>query len=159
MKVLADDHPHRWATTVTGVSSARRINAWWSLSWVRHRGKARVPLPKERSRRDQTYRRIGDDGMHLLQMIWAQDAPPALRGLPEAEVLRKVWVQYFHLVEVEGEVARRGPKDRPPGLIRLVPLYDLEARTGGKRDISWTATRFTSPRRVRTTPRIWSRVW
>ncbi|MFR9792267.1 transposase [Streptomyces sp. MB22_4] len=90
---------------------------------------------KERSRRDQTYRRVGDDGMHLLRNIWAQDAPPGLRALPEVEVLRRVWVQYFHLVE--GEVARRNPKDRPPGLMRLVTPYDLEVRTGGKRDINW----------------------
>ncbi|MCX4592965.1 IS1182 family transposase [Streptomyces sp. NBC_01549] len=92
-------------------------------------------FPKERSRRDQTYRRVGDDGMYLLRNIWAQDAPPGLRGLSEVEVLRRVWVQYFHLVE--GEVARRDPKDRPPGLMRLVTPYDLEVRTGGKRDINW----------------------
>ncbi|MEU2134175.1 transposase [Streptomyces sp. NPDC018352] len=90
---------------------------------------------KERSRRDQTYQRIGDDGMHLLRMIWAQDAPPNLPRLPETEVLRQVWVQYFHLVD--GEVARRGPKDRLPGAMRLVTPYDLDARTGGKRDINW----------------------
>ncbi|MGQ4334928.1 IS1182 family transposase [Streptomyces hayashii] len=92
-------------------------------------------FPRERSRRDQTYRRVGDDGMHLLRNIWAKDAPPGLRALSEVEVLRRVWVQYFHLVE--GEVARRSPKDRPPGLMRLVTPYDLEVRTGGKRDINW----------------------
>ncbi|WP_344014164.1 IS1182 family transposase [Streptomyces thermospinosisporus] len=92
-------------------------------------------FPKDRSRRDQTYRRIGDDGMHLLKMIWAVDAPPSLRRLPQAEVLRQVWVQHFHMVD--GEVARRGPKDRPPGVMRLVTCYDLEARTGGKGDINW----------------------
>ncbi|MFF3847357.1 transposase, partial [Streptomyces sp. NPDC002328] len=36
-------------------------------------------FPKDQSRRDQTYRRVGDDGMHLLRNIWAQDAPPGLR--------------------------------------------------------------------------------
>jgi len=92
-------------------------------------------FPKERSRRDQAYRRIGDDGMHLMRMIWAKDMPPGLRELPEVEVLRQVWVQYFHLVD--GEVVRRGPKDRPPGAMRLVSPYDLQARSGGKRDINW----------------------
>ncbi|MEV6963461.1 IS1182 family transposase, partial [Streptomyces sp. NPDC051207] len=92
-------------------------------------------FPKERTRRDQAYRRVGSDGMHLLQMIWAKDAPPGLRQLPQAEVLRQVWVQYFHLIE--GEVARRGPKDRPRGLKRVVTPYDLDARTGGKLDINW----------------------
>ncbi|GAB1333298.1 hypothetical protein ACE1SV_76370 [Streptomyces sennicomposti] len=90
---------------------------------------------KERSRRDQACRRIGDDGMHLMRMIWAKDMPPGLRELPEVEVLRQVRVQYFHLVD--GEVVRRGPKDRPPGVMRLVSPYDLQARSGGKRDINW----------------------
>ncbi|MFD0508715.1 hypothetical protein [Streptomyces chiangmaiensis] len=92
-------------------------------------------FPKERSRRDQTYRRIGGDAMHLFRMIWAKDSPPGLRRLPEVEVLRRVWVQCFHLVD--REVACRGPKDRLPGLMRLVTPYDLDARTGGKRDIDW----------------------
>ncbi|MEV7025604.1 transposase, partial [Kitasatospora sp. NPDC093558] len=56
-------------------------------------------------------------------------------ALPEVEALRRVWVQHFHLVE--GEVARRGPKDRPPGAMRLVTPYDIEARGGVKRDTLW----------------------
>ncbi|MFF1361030.1 IS1182 family transposase [Streptomyces sp. NPDC058297] len=92
-------------------------------------------FPRERSRRDQVYRRIGGDGMHLLRMIWAQEAPSLLRTLPETEVLRQVWVQHFHMVD--GEVARRGPKDRPPGATRLVSPYELEARNSVKGDIRW----------------------
>jgi transposase len=92
-------------------------------------------FPKARSERERTYQRVGDDGMRLLRRVWADDAPPGLRMLPEAEVLRQVWVQHFHLVD--GEVARRGPKDRPPGATRLVTPYDIEARGGGKRDVFW----------------------
>lgn len=90
---------------------------------------------------------LGSDrrGRHaLLRMIWADDAPPALRELPEAGTLRQVWVQPFHLVE--GEVQRRDPKDRPPGAMRLVTLHDAEARSGGKRDIYWDGS---APRRRR----------
>ncbi|MER6500932.1 hypothetical protein ABT218_16435 [Streptomyces sp. NPDC001455] len=43
---------------------------------------------------------------------WADDAPAALRALPQVEILRQVWVQHFHMVE--GEVERRDPKDRRP---------------------------------------------
>jgi hypothetical protein len=73
--------------------------------------------------------------MGLLRMVWADDAPAALRLLPQVEVLRQVWVQHFHLVE--GEVARRDPKDRPPGAKRLVTPYDIEARGSVKRDTMW----------------------
>lgn len=114
-------------------------------------------FPRARARRVEVGRRIGADGMHLLRMIWADDAPPALRELPEAGTLRQVWVQHFHMVE--GEVVRRDPKDRPPGAKRLVTPYDTEARSGGKRDIFWDGYKvhLTSPRRASQTPCIWSR--
>lgn len=92
-------------------------------------------FPKAHAKRVEVGRRIGADGMSLLCMIWADDAPPAIRELPEAGILRQVWVQHFHLVE--GEVARRDPKDRPPGAKRLVTPYDIEARGSVKRDTMW----------------------
>jgi len=92
-------------------------------------------FPKAHSKRMEVGRRIGADGMRLLRMVWADDAPPALRELPEIGVLRQVWVQHFHLVE--GEVERRDPKDRPPGAKRLVTPYDIEARGSVKRDTMW----------------------
>ncbi|MET8248420.1 IS1182 family transposase [Streptomyces sp. NPDC005202] len=91
-------------------------------------------FPKARAQREQTYLRIGGD-VYLLRQVWAQDAPTGLRELPEVEALQQVWVQHFHLVD--GEVARRGPKDRPPGARRLVTPYDLDARTGAKRELNW----------------------
>lgn len=120
---------------------ARAEPAWLSAhavpDWFKHYA-SRIEdsrFPKAQAKRVEVGRRIGADGMHLLRMIWADDAPPALRELPEADTLRQVWVQHFHLVE--GEVQRRDPKDRPPGAMRLVTPYDTEARSGGKRDIFW----------------------
>ncbi|MFE3710764.1 transposase, partial [Streptomyces scopuliridis] len=92
-------------------------------------------FPKARAARDAVGRRVGIDGTRLLEAAFSSDAPPELAVLPEVEVLRQVWVQHFHLVE--GEVQRRGPKDRPPGALRLVTPYDPEARAAGKRDILW----------------------
>lgn len=92
-------------------------------------------FPKARSKQDEIGRRIGADGMRLLQVVTAPDAPGLLRSLPQVEILRKIWIQQFHLVE--GEVHRRDPKDRPPGTKRLVTPYDSETRTGSKRDLDW----------------------
>ncbi|BBJ39745.1 hypothetical protein SSPO_059650 [Streptomyces antimycoticus] len=92
-------------------------------------------FPKAQARRAEVGRRIGRDGMRLLEMIWTDDAPVALRALPEVELLRQLWLQHFHLVE--GEVKRRDPKDRPPGAKRLVTPYDPEARGSVKRDTFW----------------------
>ncbi|MEU1691948.1 IS1182 family transposase [Streptomyces hirsutus] len=92
-------------------------------------------FPKAQARRAEVGRRIGADGMRLLEMIWTDGAPLALRALPEVEFLRHLWVQHYHLVE--GEVERRNPKDRPPGAKRPVTPYDPEARGSVKRDTFW----------------------
>ncbi|CAM5470899.1 IS1182-like element ISSdi1 family transposase OS=Streptomyces rimosus subsp. rimosus (strain ATCC 10970 / DSM 40260 / JCM 4667 / NRRL 2234) OX=1265868 GN=SRIM_026605 PE=4 SV=1 [Streptomyces rimosus subsp. rimosus] len=89
--------------------------------------------------------------MRLLEEVFATVAPHRLRALDEVEILRQVWVQHFHMVE--GEVARRDPKDRPPGMMRLVTPYDREARGSVKRDIMWDGSRSISPRSARRTPR------
>ena len=75
-------------------------------------------FPKARARRDEVGLRIGRDGTRLLEAVFASGAPHGLRALAEVETLRQVWVQHFH--RVGGEVARRDPKDRPPGAKRLV---------------------------------------
>ncbi|MEV3928144.1 IS1182 family transposase [Streptomyces sp. NPDC049944] len=92
-------------------------------------------FPKARTKRDEVGSRIGRDGTRLLEAAFAADAPAAVRALDEVEILRQVWVQHFH--RVEGEVRRRGPKDRPPGALRLVNPYDPDARVGVKRDTMW----------------------
>jgi transposase len=92
-------------------------------------------FPKARAKRDEVGLRIGRDGTRLLAAVFGAAAPAALRSLDEVEVLRQVWVQHFH--RVDGEVMRRGPKDRPPGAMRLVSPYDPEARVGVKPDTMW----------------------
>ncbi|GGV46096.1 hypothetical protein GCM10010245_72270 [Streptomyces spectabilis] len=92
-------------------------------------------FPQARSERTEVGLRIGADGMRLLKAVACADGADRLRVLPEVEALRQVWVQHFHLVE--GEVARRGPKDRPPSALRLVSPYDIEARCGRKNETRW----------------------
>ncbi|MFD7924321.1 transposase, partial [Streptomyces sp. NPDC059740] len=92
-------------------------------------------FPQARTKRDEVGLRIGRDGMRLLEGVFAPTAPPVLRTLDEVETLRRAWVQSFHLVD--GEVRRRDPKDRPPGAMRLVTPYDIEARGSVKRDTFW----------------------
>ncbi|WP_333734612.1 IS1182 family transposase [Streptomyces sp. IBSBF 3010] len=92
-------------------------------------------FPKARAKRGEMGERIGRDGTRLLKAVFAADAPAALRALNEVEILRQVWVQHFH--QVDGEVTRRGPKDRPPGAMRLVSPYDPEARGSVKQDTMW----------------------
>ncbi|CAM5328682.1 Cation/acetate symporter ActP [Streptomyces badius] len=92
-------------------------------------------FPKSRTARDEWGLRIGRDGTRLLQAVWSRQAPQELRTLGQVEYLRQMWVQNFH--QVEGEVRRRDPKDRPPGAKCLVSPYDSEARNSVKRDTAW----------------------
>ncbi|TVZ90404.1 transposase [Streptomyces sp. BK340] len=92
-------------------------------------------FPKARTQRDEMGLRIGRDGTRLLQAVWSRTAPQELGTLPQVEHLRQMWVQNFH--QVEGEVRRRDPKDRPPGAICLVNPYDPEVRNSVKRDVAW----------------------
>ncbi|WP_432128812.1 IS1182 family transposase [Streptomyces sp. bgisy082] len=110
-----------------------RVPADWLRHYATRADDSR--FPQARSQRAEVGLRIGADGMHLLGMVRAADAPPGLRTLPQVETLRQVWVQHFQLVE--GEVRRRDPKDRPPSAIRLINPYDPDARGGAKRDLIW----------------------
>ncbi len=92
-------------------------------------------FPKAKAKRAEVGQRIGGDGTRLLRAVFDPDAPCRLRDLPEVGTLRQVWVQHFH--QVEGEVRRRDPKDRPPSASRLVTPYDAEARGGRKNDLVW----------------------
>ncbi|MEU9547333.1 IS1182 family transposase [Streptomyces mirabilis] len=92
-------------------------------------------FPKSEAQRDEVRLRIGRDGTRLLRALWSPTAPDELRALKSVEVLRRVWVQQFHLVE--GEVACRSPKNRPPGATRLGSPYDPESRGSIKRDTVW----------------------
>ncbi|MFI8281435.1 IS1182 family transposase, partial [Streptomyces sp. NPDC085929] len=122
-------------------SIAQAAPAWLSgvsePEWFRHYA-TRVEdtrFPTIRAKRDEVGERIGRDGTRLLSAVFGAGAPAGLRGLTEVETLRQAWVQHFH--QVEGEVRRRGPKDRPPGALRLVTPYDTDARGSVKRDTMW----------------------
>jgi len=49
-------------------------------------------FPRARSKQDEIGRRIGADGMRLLQVVTASDAPGLLRSLPQVEILRQIWI-------------------------------------------------------------------
>ncbi|MFF7139607.1 IS1182 family transposase, partial [Streptomyces sp. NPDC008196] len=105
--------------------------------WFRHYATRAddTRFPAGRVKREEMGERIGRDGTRLLSAVFSAGAPAGLRGLAEVETLRQMWVQHFH--QVEGEVRRRDPKDRPPGALRLVTPYDTDARRSIKRDTMW----------------------
>ena len=80
---------------------------------------------------------IGADGLRLLSAVYGKDAPPNLRLLPQVQVLRKVWVQQFHAPAEDGTIHWREVGDLPPAGQLIISPYDIEARTGKKREHRW----------------------
>jgi transposase len=92
-------------------------------------------LPQGQQARADFARQVGEDGMALLNALFAPDAPAALRNRPAIEILRRSWLQRY--LVWEGEVRLREPKDQPPASDQIVSPYETEARYATKRAISW----------------------
>ncbi|MEV8396292.1 MULTISPECIES: IS1182 family transposase [unclassified Streptomyces] len=92
-------------------------------------------LPKGAPARIEMAKTIGEDGMELLRAVYAPQAPLWLREVPAVQVLRQVWVQQYEVTD--GVLSWRKPKEGPPAGLRLVSPYDLDCRTGVKRDTMW----------------------
>ena len=93
-------------------------------------------LPKAKSKRKTLAEEIGTDGYHLLQAIYADDAPPQVRALATVEVMRQIWIQQYYLDD--GQLTWREQKDLPPGHMYIQSPDDPEARNRTKGDINWT---------------------
>jgi transposase len=92
-------------------------------------------LPKAESQRTALAEQIGADGLHLLTALRAAQAPAGLKELASVQVLRQVWGQYYDLSKGRASW-RAGPQaEEQEGVLRSP--YDVEARTGKKRETTW----------------------
>jgi len=91
--------------------------------WFRHYGErfSDYRLPKPKAERRELAQHIGRDGMHLMERIYADEAPEYLRVLPAVDVLRRVWVQHFYIEE--------RPCSKEPcfgNFVDILPITSLE---------------------------------
>ena len=93
-------------------------------------------LPKKEKERLALAETIGQDGVSLLQHIYAEGAPTFLQEIPAVDLLRRVWVQNFYLEEEA--VHWRGEADLPPASLMIVSPYDPAARYSSKRETHWS---------------------
>lgn len=93
-------------------------------------------LPQKETERAALREQIGRDGQQLLTAIYADTAPPELRGLLEVELMRRVWIQQYY-VEA-GQVKWRDKDNLPPQHLLIQSPYDPEARNRTKRQLNWT---------------------
>jgi transposase len=92
-------------------------------------------LPSEDKKREEFAERVGRDGNALLDAIWSEETPVWMRSIPKIEILRRVWVQDFAVIE--GKVQWRKPDNIPPSSLRINSPYDTEARYAHKRSTTW----------------------
>jgi transposase len=97
-------------------------------------------LPASAAGRTELAARYGADGYRLLEAVRAAGAPAWLRELPAVEALRQVWVQQYTR-DQDGTVMWReaglGGQGLPPGRLRIISPYDLDARYSEKRGKRW----------------------
>jgi transposase len=111
-------------------------------SWQRVYGQRidTLRLPASQTARKNLAVQYGKDGYHLLEAVWAPAAPGWLRELPAVAALRAIWVQQYYRTGEHGqEVIWREPGEEgiPPGRLKLVSPYDLDARYCEKRGTGW----------------------
>jgi len=93
-------------------------------------------LPKGKGEQEELRATIGADGWHLLQQIYEKDAPTFLVEIPAVDVLRRVWLQQYQVVN--DQLQWRADKDTPPKQLLIQSPYDPEARNSTKRNVNWT---------------------
>jgi transposase len=92
-------------------------------------------LPKGKEKRTEVVETIGADGYALLEAIFTTSEVSWLRYVRAVEILRRVWVQHFELVD--GQVRFRLDDSIPPPAKMLCSPYDVEATYGRKLTTWW----------------------
>ena len=93
-------------------------------------------LPRSAAKRAQWAQQIGEDGHHLLSALDAAATPDWLRQLPATVMLRRVWIQQFHLCD--DHVQWRSEREGVPPPARFISSpYDADAHYACKRSTTW----------------------
>jgi transposase len=92
-------------------------------------------LPKGKPERQALAETIGGDGYHLLQAVYAPDAPPELRHLAMVQMLRQIWIQQYYLEDTR--VHWREVGNVPPAARMIESPHDPEAHYSQKRTTEW----------------------
>jgi transposase len=114
------------------------VLAQTTAEWVERYGAraSEYRLPKSETKRRQFAEQVGRDGIALLTAVYSPTAPLALRELAAVQILRRVWIQNFMILE--GQLQWRGNNDTPPTSQYIGSPYDTETRFANKGSLTWT---------------------
>jgi len=94
-------------------------------------------LPNTKPQRVAYAQQVGQDGWWLLERIERDDQAALLWQLPAIDVLRRVWLQQFQLVDGQLSWRVENQDELPPSAQLISSPYDLEARFSRKRTTTW----------------------
>jgi transposase len=80
---------------------------------------------------------VGQDGWWLLERIERDEQAALLWQLPAVDILRRVWLQQFRLVDSQLIWRVENQGELPPSAQLISSPYDLEARFSRKRTTTW----------------------
>lgn len=92
-------------------------------------------LPKSKGEREQQAQLYGEDGLRLLNAVFASTSPVWLRQIPAVETLRRVWVQQYYWCD--NSIHWRTTEGIPPSAVMVSSPYDLDAHYAKKHTTSW----------------------
>jgi transposase len=87
------------------------LAGWITPEWAERYGR-RIRydrLPRGKEELAGYVLQVGQDGMTILRAVYAADAPPRVRDLPQVQILRQVWVQQYW-TDQDGALTWREPK-------------------------------------------------
>lgn len=90
---------------------------------------------QSKGRREQQMQCYGEDGLYLLDAIFATATPFWLRQIPAVETLRRVWVQQYYCCD-QG-IRWRTVEEIPPASTMVSSPHDLDAHYSKKHTTSW----------------------
>ena len=94
-------------------------------------------LPHTKPERLAYAQQVGQDGWWLLERIERDEQAVLLWQLPAIDVLRRVWIQQFRLVDDQLIWRVENQGELPPSAQLISSPYDLEARFSRKRTTTW----------------------
>ena len=106
----------------------------WPERYVRRLDNYR--LPTGQVARQALAEQIGADGLRLLRLAYAPEAPAWLRQVPAVEALRRIWVQQYAITD--GNLRwRAGEDELPPPATFISSPHDQDMHFARKRESTW----------------------
>ncbi len=128
----------RAALNAIAVAAPDWLREQAAIEWFQRYGSQveEYRLPKGQEARYKYAATIGADGCSLVNAVYSPQAPAWLREIPALQILRRVWVQQYMVLE--GQIQLRSAQDLPPAGARIDSPYDPQASYGNKRSATWT---------------------